>query len=357
MTRTAAIRVESVSPILLRRESGPVVWADSFDQPVDLRRRYFEYDDARGSFVWDGAGGYGGRGGAMRCTFAPGQVGAGSLKVAFGRNPAAGNRAVQPKATFREIYWRIYVKHADGWQGNPAKLARATCLAGSDWSQGLIAHVWGGKNNALCIDPATGISDNRKVTTRYNDFAHLRWLGLQHARTPIFAPEESGRWVCIESRVRLNTPGRRDGVFELWIEGRREAARTDLDWQGTWNEYGINAVFFENYWNDGSVKRQSRWFDNIVISTAPIGPIVVPGRPTIRRTGKPVAGWQAQAAADPEGQRIVWTGSPLPGRLMEVPAAPLKPDRVYWLRLRERHRDGSWSQWTAWHAPFRTAPK
>jgi chitodextrinase len=34
----------------------------------------------------------------------------------------------------------------------------------------------------------------------------------------------------------------------------------------------------------------------------------------------------------------------------------LAPGATYWLRLRERAAAGVWSAWTAWHAPFRTAP-
>jgi hypothetical protein len=44
-----------------------------------------------------------------------------------------------------------------------------------------------------------------------------------------------------------------------------------LDFVGTYTDYAINAVFFENYWNDGSIKEQERYFDNIVVSTKPIG--------------------------------------------------------------------------------------
>src|ERR1051326_2135274 len=167
----------------------------------------------------------------MRCQFEKGQVSAGSLKALFGKNPFG--KGVHLQETFREIYWRVYVKHEAGWEGNPAKLARATCLASADWTQGFIAHVWGGKGDALCIDPATGITDNRKVTTKYNDFDKLRWLGLRQGQTPIFSPAESGRWVCVESHIRLNTPGKADGIFELWLDGKMEAARNDLDWQGT----------------------------------------------------------------------------------------------------------------------------
>jgi hypothetical protein len=45
-----------------------------------------------------------------------------------------------------------------------------------------------------------------------------------------------------------------------------------LNFIGTYTDYAINAVYFENYWNSGSVKLQERYFDNIVISKSPIGP-------------------------------------------------------------------------------------
>ena len=216
-----------------------VIFYDDFDQLPDWRSRYFEYSPANESFVWSEREGL--HGGAMRCQFDKGQVTAGSLKVLFGKNPFG--RGIRTDESFQEIYWRVYVKHEAGWQGNPAKLARATCLAARDWSQGFIAHVWGGKGDVLCIDPATGIRDSHKVTTGYNDFPHLKWLGSRQGHTPIFSPTESGRWVCVESHVKLNSPGKTDGVFELWVDGKLEAARTDLDWHGEWADYGINAVF------------------------------------------------------------------------------------------------------------------
>ena len=109
-----------------------VIFHDDFDQLPDWRTRYFEFADAHGSFVW--TAGEGLRGGAMRCQFAQGQVSAGALQVLFGKNPFG--RGIRPDETFREIWWRVYVKHEAGWEGNPAKLARATCLAGRDYSQG-----------------------------------------------------------------------------------------------------------------------------------------------------------------------------------------------------------------------------
>ena len=51
-----------------------------------------------------------------------------------------------------------------------------------------------------------------------------------------------------------------------------DASRKGLNWHGRWTDYGIIAVFLENYWNSGAVKTESRWFDDFVVSTHPIGP-------------------------------------------------------------------------------------
>jgi hypothetical protein len=363
-----ALRVAFVSPAAAQppAQDPAVIWYDNFDPPEDLAARYFEYDSAEGSFVRSPEAGYASRGSGMKCQFGQGQVSAGGLKVAFGRNPVGGK--FRPQDTFREIYWRVYVQHQPGWQGNPAKLARATCLADTNWAQGFIAHVWGGRDDLLCIDPATGITDSRRVTTTYNDFDHLRWLGAIQTQMPIFSPAESGRWVCIECRVRLNTPGQRDGVFSLWIDGKLEASHADLDWHGTWQEYAINAVFLENYWNQGAAKREARYFDEFVISTQPIGPVVAASPPSFTRTPVPVAAWQAQVATSPDGEAVVWESKVLDGKELRAiidaghgafagtraSAGSLAPGTVHWLRLRSPTASGEWSDWTAWHAPFCT---
>jgi hypothetical protein len=71
--------------------------------------------------------------------------------------------------------------------------------------------------------------------------------------------------------VKLNTPGRDDGVFSMWIDGELEAERADLNWLGSYADYGINAVFIENYWNVGAPATRERYLDNFVVSTGFIG--------------------------------------------------------------------------------------
>lgn len=242
------------------------LFCDDFEQP-DVGARYFEYGDDEGDFVRSSeqaaSGNY-----AMQVVFQAGEVGAGGMKLRIGNNPIGND--IAPGQDFEEIFWRMRVMHQVGWTGSPAKLSRATIMAKSDWSQAMIAHLWSA-GDVLLGDPAACVQNGAVACQGYNDFAQFDWLGQMPGTRPIFATSDAGQWRCVEGRVKLNTPGQSDGAFEFWIDGQLESSRTDLDWRGSWTAYGINAVFFENYWNEGSPVEQKRWFDDIVIATVPIG--------------------------------------------------------------------------------------
>jgi hypothetical protein len=249
------------------------IWCDDFER--DRLSSYFEYEDVRGTFARVSSVGRDGSHG-MRVRLRRGVVEAGNLKIAFGRTPSRYIRPVdEGTARYRDVYWRVWVRMGPGWRnGGDSKLSRATVLAGSNWSQAAIGHVWtgGAGNEYLAIDPASGTDESGTVRTRkYNDFPRLRWLGYETGRTPVFGRSRTGRWQCIEARMRLNDPGRANGVFELWIDDALEARKGGLAWVGQYDDFGINAVFLENYWNDGSPAEQERHFDNFVVSTQRIG--------------------------------------------------------------------------------------
>ena len=249
------------------------IWCDDFEQ--NRLSSYFEYSEKSGSFVRSSDVGAEGSYG-MRVRFALGQVDAGNLKLAFGRTPSTYFRAVDAgTANYREVYWRMYVRNEPAWVGGGGrKLSRATVLATSNWAQAMIAHVWSGTTDptVLTLDPASGTDESGNlVTTQYNDFDNLRWLGIVRGTTPLFGLTEVGKWHCVEARVRLNDAGQSNGVFEMWVDGALDARKTGLNWLGAYDAYGINAVFFENYWNEGSPATQERYFDNLVVSTRPIG--------------------------------------------------------------------------------------
>lgn len=251
------------------------IWCDDFDE--DRLARYFEYEDAAGAFARAAGVGVDGSP-AMRARFAAGQVSAGSLHLAFGKTPQSHFRPVDAgTAVHRDVYWRVYVRNAPDWTGGGAdKLSRAMSFASAtSWAQAMIAHVWAGSapdESHLVIDPASGTDPAGNLrSTGYNDWPNLRWLGAARSATPVFDAAHVGAWQCVEARARLNDPGEADGVFELWIDGALEARRTGLNWVGSFDAYGINAVFLENYWDEGSPKAQERYLDNFVVSTQPIG--------------------------------------------------------------------------------------
>jgi hypothetical protein len=71
--------------------------------------------------------------------------------------------------------------------------------------------------------------------------------------------------------VRLNDPGLANGIQEFWIDGQLEARRTGLNFVKSYQDYAINAIFLENYWNSGSPAAQQRYMDSFVVSTEKIG--------------------------------------------------------------------------------------
>lgn len=223
------LRIESVVPLEKQpHESDPAtIWYDDFNGTEK------PYGEREGEL--DSAESFGGSGKSLLGFYAKGSQGAGNRKIFFGDSPDRRN-VVRRGEKFEEIYWRIYVKHQPNWTGGgEAKLSRTTSLTSDKWTQAMIAHVWSGEGASLTLDPASGVRGDRVVTTRYNDFANLHWLGSKpSSRFQFSSPEEGGWWVCVEARAKLNTPGKKDGINQLWIDGKLEAERKNLDWRGSY---------------------------------------------------------------------------------------------------------------------------
>ena len=86
-----------------------------------------------------------------------------------------------------------------------------------------------------------------------------------------FTPD---RWATVETRIRMNTPGRSDGVVEAWFDGRKVLSRTDIRFRDA-AAFNIDSFLFHTFFGGSGAdwaptRDEVIDFDDIVISTSPI---------------------------------------------------------------------------------------
>ncbi len=95
------------------------------------------------------------------------------------------------------------------------------------------------------------------------------WGNLFQSAAPVILPR--GRWACLEIQMRLNTPGQADGTMAYWLDGQLGHAQAGMRWRET-DALQLNKVWLQHYLAAGDADRPNRvWFDDVVVSTAPIG--------------------------------------------------------------------------------------
>jgi hypothetical protein len=174
------------------------------------------------------------------------------------------------------VFMRWYHKFEAGFQGFPPKMARIrNRLRSGDWSSPYAVHCWIETDGVLALDVAATNS------TQANSAG---WLPIARTAFTFADAKNIGRWICFEMEVKLNTPGAADGLYRLWADDSLIAERTNVDLRGSTTDK-INEVMLDCYWNGGSPKPQSRYYDNFVISTQKIGPVA--GMAVCRNITKP----------------------------------------------------------------------
>jgi hypothetical protein len=162
------------------------------------------------------------------------------------------------------VFMRWYHKFETGFQGFPPKMARIrNRLRSGDWSSPYAVHCWLETDGVLALDVSATNS------TQANSSG---WLSIARSSFTFANPQNIGRWICFEMEMKLNTPGATDGLYRLWADDSLIADRTNADLRGSTTDK-INEAMLDCYWNGGSPKAQSRYYDNLVISTQKIGPV------------------------------------------------------------------------------------
>ena len=175
-----------------------------------------------------------------------------------------------------DIYMRWYHKFEDGFGGAPPKMARIRSL-GPGWDKRFAVHFWlgGAPDYEIAAD----------VYAPYSSQANSAgWLPLARSDFHYSEPENIGRWVCLEMRVKKNTPGSSDGAYQFWADNSMIVNRQNVDLVGS-TSYNFNEAMLDCYWNGGSPEAQNRYYDNLVISTQRIGCMETQAESNILKNG------------------------------------------------------------------------
>lgn len=209
-----------------------------------------------------------------------------ALRVRIARNEQLG---LDYRYRFREhhgqepeeVYFRYYLRLAEDWLGaiDGGKLPG---LAGTYGRAGWGGRRWdgnvgwslrGGFGTAAPKDhPAAG--HVFLSTYAYHARSNVYGEGLPWADGDLAGLISTNRWVCIEQRLRMNTPGRYDGEFMVWVDGRLALSRSDLRLRDR-AEVRIEEVWM-NVFHGGTrptVNDMNAYIDQVVIARRYIGPM------------------------------------------------------------------------------------
>jgi hypothetical protein len=85
------------------------------------------------------------------------------------------------------------------------------------------------------------------------------------------------RWYCMEMRLNANTGAVANGGEAMWIDGAKVGEWNNISWR-TDDTLKVNALALFHYVTDdnyaGAQTQKTVWFDDIVVSTQPIGCLV-----------------------------------------------------------------------------------
>jgi hypothetical protein len=210
---------------------------------------------------------------ALRVRIAKGANGA--LNTLFKFKPETGK---EPD----EIYFRYYLRLGADWNqsiegGKMPGISGTYGRAGwggrksdgrNGWSaRGLFARTVPEGNNPLAgLTPIGTYCYHADMRGKYGD----NFIWQKGYRGYL----ENNRWVCIEYYVKLNTPGKHDGILRGWIDGRPAFEKTDLRYRL------VDTLHIEQIWmniyhggKQTSPYDQHAFIDQVVVARKYIGPI------------------------------------------------------------------------------------
>lgn len=179
-----------------------------------------------------------------------------------------------------EAFFRYYLRFGDSW--DPVKDGgKLPGLAGTYERAG-----WGGRG-ANGSDGWSARGAFFQLVASDEAFARYRSIGsyVYHKHSGKYGSIlgwnlgptgllEKNRWYSVEQQVKMNTPGKPDGVLRAWIDGQLVMERTDLHFRDV-PELKVESVWMNVYHGGITDAHQdlSLYIDNLVIARRYIGPM------------------------------------------------------------------------------------
>lgn len=224
------------------------LWCDDFESGESLKEKYQDVSTSGLSVSEEDVfeGNY-----SLKQTYTKGQDGAGwIIKV---------NNSGFPD----HLFMRFYHKFEGNYESFPPKMARIRYRQRSgSWDRPCAVHFW--ISNSKAVADVKAINSSQANSSGY--------LSKAVSDFSFKASENVNRWICFEMEVRLNTPGKKDGLYRIWADDNLIIERTNVDLRGN-KTYKINEVMLDCYWNGGAPSPHKRFYDNFIISTEKIGPV------------------------------------------------------------------------------------
>ncbi|NNF42654.1 MAG: hypothetical protein HKN62_06345 [Phycisphaerales bacterium] len=167
-----------------------------------------------------------------------------------------------------EIYFRYYLRFAEDWA--PESSGKLPGVAGTYGRAG-----WGGRpaNGRNGWSARAHFRPSRQGKTDYGFYVYHADMTRQHGDAWSWGvPLERNRWYCIEQHVKLNTPGKNDGILQGWIDGVLSCDRRDVRLRDV-PELKIEKIWMDVYYGGSKVPPRDMhlYVDEVVVARRRIG--------------------------------------------------------------------------------------
>jgi hypothetical protein len=262
------------TPVELARlqTPGEVLFRDGFDDATSLGNYFERLGEDRGRIA---------------ITTAAPRAGAGALQLTTedrsGESCGAGVRLWldQGRECLHLRYWIRYA--ADYDQGNLNHTGGSISgVAGEDRWRGMGAAGRRPVGDDHCSTRVEGWRDWQRVPAPGFLHSYTYWMDMARDRDgnfwgnllmPVAADRlvpARDRWLCVEQRLQLNTPGRDDGELAVWLDGALYMHWRCLRWRSA-DTLRCRRIALDLYVHES--RRQNRvCYDDLVVSTGYIGP-------------------------------------------------------------------------------------